>query len=147
MSSVDPSVASSSHLQSARTTDGAAAEITAGNARFMEAFARGDAAGVAACYTRDAQLLPSHSDFVTGVRAIEEFWKGAMGLGIASARLESIEVENFGDAALEIGRYGLAGADGATIDRGKYIVVWHREEGTMRIHRDIWTTSLPQQGS
>lgn len=147
MSSVDPSLATPPSLHVTRSTDGARAEITAANARFMEAFARGDAAGTAACYTSDGQLLPNHSNVVAGTQAIEEFWRGAMQLGIASARLESVEVESFGDAAVEIGRYSLAAADGATVDRGKYLVVWHRERGTMKIHRDIWTTSLPQQAS
>ena len=32
-----------------------------GNANFMAAFQRGDAAGVAACYTADGQLLPPNS--------------------------------------------------------------------------------------
>ena len=149
MSSVDPSpaVTTSPSLHAARGTDGARSEITAANARFMEAFSRGDAAGVAACYTKDAQLLPGQSDIITGTTAIEEFWNGAMKLGIASARLESVEVESFGDAAVEIGRYTLAGADGAAIDRGKYVVVWHREDGTMKLHRDIWNTSIPPQSS
>lgn len=146
MSSVDPSLATPPSLQVARNTEGARAEIAAGNSRFMEASLRGDAAGMAACYTHDAQLLPSHSEVVEGMQAIEEYWSGAMTLGIASARLETVEVESFGDAAVEIGRYALAAADGASIDRGKYLVVWHRAGGTMKIHRDIWTTSLPQQG-
>ena len=149
MSSVDPSTTAttSPSPHTTRSTDGARSEITAANSRFMEAFRRGDAAGVAACYTSDAQLLPSQSDIIAGTKAIEEFWKGAMKLGIASARLESVEVESVGDAAVEIGRYSLAGADGAAIDRGKYVVVWHREDGTMKLHRDIWNTSVPPQSS
>lgn len=119
-------------------------EIAAANARFMAAFERGDAAGVTACYTRDAQLLPAHSGVVEGSAAIEQFWRGAMGAGITGARLESAEVGGLGDAAYEVGRYTLT-AGGQVADRGKYVVIWRREGGQWRLHRDIWNTSAPAQ--
>jgi ketosteroid isomerase-like protein len=36
----------------------------------------------------------------------------------------------------------MKGAEGNVLDRGKYVVVWQREQGQWRIHRDIWSTSL-----
>ena len=71
-------------------------EIEAGNRRFMEAFGRGDAAGVARLYTPTAQLLPAHSDFVNGTTAIQRFWQGAMDMGLKEAVLETLEVEGHG---------------------------------------------------
>jgi uncharacterized protein (TIGR02246 family) len=118
-------------------------EIGAANARFMEAFRARDVAGVAACYTSDAQLLPAHSDVVEGTSAIADYWGGALASGVAGARLESTEVDALGDRAIEVGRYAIVGADGGTIDRGKYLVVWRREGGSWKLHRDIWTTSVP----
>ena len=53
-------------------------EIAARNRRFVEAFKRRDAAAVAALYTRDAQLLPPNSDFVSGGDGIRAFWQGVM---------------------------------------------------------------------
>ena len=47
--------------------------FVAANQRFMEAFGRGDAGGLASTYTRDAKLLPPNSDVVTGSQAIQEF--------------------------------------------------------------------------
>lgn len=131
----------------ARQTQEVAQDIAAANLRFIAAFRAGDAAGMASCYTRDAQLLPAQSDVVSGTAAIAAFWKAAMGLGIADARLETAEVEAHGDTAIEVGRYALSGADGGQVDRGKYVVVWHREDGAWRIHRDIWTTSIAPQPS
>lgn len=124
------------------------AAIEAANARFMSAFRSGDAAAVAACYTPDAQLLPANSETVGGSDAIAKFWGGAMAMGIADVRLESTEVEAQGPLAVEVGRYSLAGADGGTLDQGKYVVVWHRDDaGAWRLHRDIWTTSRPAPGA
>ena len=59
-----------------------------------------------------------------------------MAMGIADVRLESAEVEAQGPLAVEVGRYSLAGADGGTLDQGKYLVVWHRDDaGAWRLHR------------
>ena len=119
------------------------AAIVAANANFIAVFRAADAGAVADCYTDDAQLLPANSEPVSGRGAIESFWRGAMGMGIASVNLETLEVEGQGDLAVEVGRYTLAGADGGALDNGKYVVVWHRDAGTWKLHRDIWTTSRP----
>jgi ketosteroid isomerase-like protein len=42
------------------------ADIAAANITFMQAFKSGDAAGLAALYTEDGQVLPPNSDFITG---------------------------------------------------------------------------------
>jgi ketosteroid isomerase-like protein len=33
------------------------------------------------------------------------------------------------------------------MDSGKYVVIWKREDGAWKLHRDIWTTSAspPQE--
>ena len=118
-------------------------EIEATNRRFMEAFGRGDAAGVAQLYTPSAQLLPAASDFVVGTSAIERFWQGAMDMGLKEAVLETLELETHGDTAHEVGRYTLKATGGQVADAGKYVVIWKHEDGAWKVHRDIWTTSRP----
>jgi ketosteroid isomerase-like protein len=119
------------------------AAVEAGNQKFAEAVSRGDAAAVGALYTTEAQLLPAGSDFVTGTSAIAAFWKSAFDSGIQGAALTTLEVESHGDLAHEVGRYELRGADGKAIDHGKYVVIWKKEGPTWKLHRDIWTTSVP----
>ncbi|MCG6954955.1 MAG: DUF4440 domain-containing protein [Gemmatimonadetes bacterium] len=119
------------------------AAIAAANREFMEAFARQDAAGMAGMYTAEGQLLPANSDFVSGPSAIEQFWGGAMGMGIRTAKLETVELEAHGETAVEVGKYTLGGDEGQTLDQGKYVVVWKNDDGTWKLHRDIWTTSMP----
>jgi ketosteroid isomerase-like protein len=29
------------------------------------------------------------------------------------------------------------------LDEGKYVVIWKRHQGKWKLHRDIWTTSMP----
>jgi len=119
------------------------AAIAAANLRFMEALARQDAAGMASLYTADGQLMPANSDFISGTSAIEQFWGGAMGMGIRTAKLETVELEAHGETAVEVGKYTLGGDEGQTLDQGKYVVVWKNDDGAWKLHRDIWTTNMP----
>ncbi len=120
-----------------------AGSIQAINEIFMSTFVRGDASGMSALYTENGQLLPSNSDFVTGRKAIQGFWKGVMDMGIKSAKLETIDLEEHGDSACEVGKYTLSGAGGQVIDQGKYIVIWKNVGGKWMLFRDIWNTSQP----
>ena len=115
--------------------------IAATNQTFMSAYSAGDAAGVAALYTTGGQLLPPNSDVISGHDAITAFWQGVMDMGITSAVLESVEVEDLGDTAIEIGRYSLFVADGSPIDNGKFMVIW-KNEGGWKLHHDIWNSSV-----
>jgi uncharacterized protein (TIGR02246 family) len=117
--------------------------IEAANGRFVELFGKGDAAGVAALYTEDAQVLPPNGDVVRGRAAVQTFWKGVMDAGVKGAKLTAVEVTPSGNMAYEVGRYELSGADGKTLDSGKYIVIWKREGSRWKLHRDIWNTSAP----
>ena len=117
--------------------------IAAADEQFVAAFNRGDAAGVAALYTEQGQLLPPNAGSMIGPQAIQAFWQGAMDMGIASARLEIREVEQHDDTAIEIGTYTLHAQDGTELDAGKYIVIWKRVEGEWKLHRDIFNSSKP----
>ena len=89
--------------------------------------------------------LPN-AGFMKGKEAIQAFWQGAMDMGIKSAQMEIDEVEAHGDTAIEVSRYTLRGEGGQALDQGKYIVIWKREAGTWKLHRDIFNSSLPAPG-
>jgi len=120
--------------------------IEEGNKQWSAALSRGDSAGMAALYTPNAQLFPTHSDIVSGTEAIQKFWQGVITSGVRGATLTILEVDGQGDTAYEVGRYALTGAGGQVLDNGKYVVVWKREQGQWRLHRDIWNSSMPMSG-
>jgi uncharacterized protein (TIGR02246 family) len=128
------------------TSTAVQAAIAAVNENFMAAFNRRDAAGLADFYTENGQLLPTGSDFVTGRAAIQAFWQASMDRGRKTVRLEIVEAEGHGDTAIEIGKYTLSWEAGNVIDRGKYVVIWKQEGGQLKLHRDIWNSSLSAQG-
>ncbi len=117
--------------------------IAAANRGFLEAFARGDAAGAAAVYTEDAAILPPNGETMNGRAAIQGFWQGALDMGLVGATLETTELETYPTGAVEVGKYTLSVAGGQVADQGKYIVVWKQEGGAWKWHRDIWNSSLP----
>jgi len=116
--------------------------IVAAEGTFMTTFNRGDAAGIAAFYMENGKLLPPNSDFVTGTQAIQAFWQALIDISKA-AKLETVEVEGYGDTASEVGRYTLEGKDGQVLDQGKYIIIWKQEAGQWKMHRDIFNSSMP----
>ncbi len=66
-----------------------------------------------------------------------------MDMGIKAIKLETIEVEGYGDTASEVGRYILESGDGQVLDQGKFIVIWKQEAGQWKLHRDIINSSMP----
>lgn len=121
------------------------AAVTTGNRRLTDALRSGDAAGMAACYTREGQVLPPGSDAVAGKESIGTFWKGVIDAGIAGVELQTLETELAGDTIIEVGRFRLQAADGQQVDHGKYLVTWKQENGDWKIHRDIFNSSAAPQ--
>ncbi len=118
------------------------ADIDAANTKFSQLFSQGDGS-VATLYAPGATVCPPNSDFIMGMSAIRDFWKGAYEAGVKKVKLETINVEAAGPIAQETGKYTLYSADDKPIDTGKYIVVWKKEKGGWMLYRDIWNTSAP----
>ncbi len=73
-------------------TDDIRREISEANARFSEAFRRGDAEEAAQVYT-EATLLPPDAPIIRGRREITDFWRNVIGAGVTSADLSSVDLE------------------------------------------------------
>jgi len=80
---------------------------------------------------------------ISGLENIKKFWQGAMDtLGVKAATLETIEIDDLGDTAVEIGKAQLHFADSSLPSMSvKYVVVWKRENGAWKWHVDIWNPS------
>lgn len=144
-------ISSAAYVASAAPDAGvreARAAIEAANARFSEAFARGDASALAAMYTPDAIAFPPGSEMVRGNEAIASFWKTSRDGGVRSATLTTIDVGRSGDVAYEVGTVSLeVQAEGKepTTATAKYVVVWKRQpDGSWKLHRDIWNDLAPK---
>jgi len=112
--------------------------VDAGNAAFRTAFLAGDAQKVSELYTADAEIIAPGAPIARGRAAIAAFWKGGMA-GVKELSLETRAVESAGDLAVEDGTVKLTGADGA-VSTSRYVVVWKRDGGAWKLHRDIWNS-------
>jgi uncharacterized protein (TIGR02246 family) len=119
------------------------AQFEATNQAFLEALERGDPAAMATAYTANGQVLPPNAEAVTGREGLQAFWQAIIGMGIKAGDLVTHELEIHGDTAIEVGAYTLFGEGRQALDQGKYIVVWKKEDGQWRWHRDIFNSNLP----
>jgi uncharacterized protein (TIGR02246 family) len=116
-------------------------EINAANQKFGAAYAKGDAAAIARLYTPHATVFPPGSDMVTGREGIQKVWAGAIQSGLKITGLQTVSVEQYGNAAREIGRFTAEAPNAQkqiTKLDGKYVVVWKRSNGTWMLDSDIW---------
>ena len=138
-------ISSTAYAGSQESAEGVAearAAIEAANAKFSEAFGRGDSKALAALYTPDAIVFPPDSEPVRGNEAIGAFWKATRDSGVQSAVLTTLEVGRSGDVVHETGKVTLTikpeGKEPMTA-MSKYVVVWKRQpDGAWKMHWDIW---------
>ena len=124
--------------------------IDAANARFLDAFKRGDAATLAANYADNGVLMAPNMPAWEGHAAITQGFSGFLSqFGLVDARLTSKDVIITGDLAIERGTFSwtlhpknAAGAD--VVDNGKYVTVWqHQPDGSWKIVWDINNSDRP----
>ncbi|MBY0573045.1 MAG: DUF4440 domain-containing protein [Undibacterium sp.] len=121
-----------------------AEEIATANQQLIDLFQLGDASGVTALYSDDAQFLLPHMAPIKGSASIEAVWKSQVGHGHA-LQFKTLELAGDDNSALELGEYTRLDKTGSTLDKGKYMVVWRRVAGAWRIHRDMLSTNIPLQ--
>jgi ketosteroid isomerase-like protein len=120
------------------------ADIDAANAKFAAAFNKGDAAAVAQFYTEHATALPPGAPMAKGRAAIESLWQGAIAAGDKNMSLHALQVDQFGNAAREIGQFSLDAPNPQkqmTHVEGKYVVLWRRAGSGWKLDTDIWNTN------
>jgi ketosteroid isomerase-like protein len=116
-------------------------EIEGANQKFGAAYDKGDATAIARLYTPQATVFPPGSDMVTGRDGIQKFWAGTIQSGMKFTALMTLSVEQYGNAAREIGRFTAETPNAqkqTTKLVGKYVVVWKRSNGNWMLDSDIW---------
>jgi len=120
------------------------ADIDAANAKFVAAFNKGDAAGIAQLYTENATALPPGAPMAKGRAAIQAVWQGAIQAGVKNLSVKALQVDQFGNAAREIGQFSLDQPNAQKQTEhveGKYVVLWRRIGGGWKLDTDIWNTN------
>ncbi|WP_105133019.1 YybH family protein [Burkholderia sp. BE12] len=120
------------------------AAIKAENARWADAFARGDYDAIGRLYTDDGALLPPGGDKVTGRRAITEYFTN----GYAGSKPGTVSFSNdefYGNdrVVTEVSDVEVRDGNGKLKIRAKQTLVFLKQGGTWKLHRDMWNAYPP----
>jgi uncharacterized protein (TIGR02246 family) len=110
---------------------------------FEQAMANADAAGVANCYTEDAEFMAPNGDAVKGRSNIQTAIAGYLSQGFTQYKVTSTTVYgNIGVVGVQT-EYLLSQQGGSNKDIGKSIQLWKQEDGVWKIFRDCFNSNLP----
>ncbi len=117
-------------------------EIIVANKEFMKLFAANDSIGLSNLYTKDAKFMMSGVPAISGTKNIQSVFSGIMNSGVSSINLITVDVWGTENLITEEGGLSLFVGD-TEVDQGKYIILWKKEEGKWKLHRDIFNSNLP----
>ena len=115
------------------------AAIKAENARWADAFRRGDYAAIGRLYTDDGTLLPPGGDKVTGGGAISAYFAERY----AGSKPDTVSFDHYefygnDRNVTEVSDAEIHDPSGKLKFRGKQILVFLKEGGAWKLHRDMW---------
>ncbi|ALK34929.1 YybH family protein [Burkholderia plantarii] len=122
------------------------AAIKAENARWSDAFARGDYAAIGRLYTRDGALLPPGGERIVGGAAIaEHFATSYAGSKPDTVSFSHYEFYGNDQTVAEVSDADVRDPAGELKYRGKQILVFVKQDGAWKLHRDIWNDYPPRK--
>ncbi len=112
------------------------------NLVYSKAFVDGDSITVMDHFTEDARAFPPNAEQVIGKSTIALLISQFLKFGIKEFTDETTRVLGSGKYIIEEGNYFLGGDNGTTLDKGKYVCVWKKENGQWKVCSNMWNTSL-----
>lgn len=112
---------------------------------WVEAVARGDVDIIVGFYAEDAWFLPAGSPPLHGHEAIRRWWERTLAdppwQSLDFGPTEIVFSED-GNLAYDVGtsRTTIAGGDGETVQKGKYLVVWEKIDGDWKVAADTFNS-------
>ncbi|WP_420997998.1 YybH family protein [Cupriavidus sp. 30B13] len=120
------------------------AAIKAENARWAQAYARGDYEAVGHLYTKDGSLLPPGGDRITGASAIAAYLtKASAGSKPDTVSFSNYEFYGSDQVVAEVSDAEIHDQSGKLKYRGKQTLIFLKQGGAWKLHRDIWNDSAP----
>lgn len=128
------------------TEEQAAKRIESLQQQWVDAVARGDVETIVGLYAEDAWFLPAGSEPLHGRDAIRGWWQKTLedppwqSLKFGPTEIRFAEG---GDMAYDVGssRTTVAGDDGKTVRKGKYLVVWKKIDGEWKVVADAFNSN------
>ncbi len=119
-------------------------EIIDANKEFMTLFAANDSIGLSNLYTKDAKFMMTGAPAISGTKNIQSTFSAIMKSGVSSVNLVTVDVWGMENLITEEGELSLFVGD-TEVDKGKYIVLWKKEDGKWKFFRDIFNSNIPPE--
>ena len=113
------------------------------NANFTDAFNKGDATGVANCYTSDAKFMPPNTIAKEGMKTIKSEVESYFKAGLAKLTITTKGLWGNEELLIEEGIWTIADKDGKELDHGKSLLSYKKEGGHWKIFRDCYNSDMP----
>lgn len=120
----------------------ARSDIEADNAKFIEQIRKGDSNALADHYHSEAQILMPNFEPIMR-KDISATWGGFLRMGVKDFKMTTHDVVGNEDLLVETGSYEMIGDKNVTIDKGKYMVAWRKENGNWKLYRDMGSSNMP----
>jgi ketosteroid isomerase-like protein len=112
---------------------------------FSVAYMAGDYDAMVAIYTTDGKIMPNGTLIIEGHQNIRARWVLPEGDQVAQHKSTPVEIRITGNTAYDFGYY-----EGETVKssgerqtwKGKYVIIWRKENNTWRMYVDIWNRVL-----
>jgi len=114
------------------------------NKNYSDAFANADSSLLINAYTPDACILPANAPAMCGHDAFLTFYKLGYKMGIRNIAFKTLAL--FGatqDFVTEQGMFDFKNAEGKSLGKGKYLVVWKQTPSGWRMYRDMFNNDVP----
>ena len=116
------------------------------DAAFENEVRSGDSSALAAHYISGALVMPPNSEPIKETD-IAGFWGSVIRMGVKELKINITDIAGDGNVVAETGSYEMFGAENKSLDKGKYVVVWKKDNGNWKIYRDMFSSNLAVQGA
>ena len=117
--------------------------IDTANRNFSALVIKGDSVGLANMYTVDAKMMGPNEPAVIGRKNIQTAFAALVKMGSVKLVFKTLDVWGSEALVAEEGEDSMLTMDGKELDKGKYIVLWKKEDGKWKLFRDIYNADLP----
>lgn len=123
--------------------DAAQKAIEAADSVFVNLLDKGDATGLANCYTSDALLMAPNAPSIQGRTNIQSAMMEFIESGATKMTVRINNVWGDEETLISEGTMTFAPKDGQVAYRSKYITVYKKEDGRWKMFRDCYNSDLP----
>lgn len=122
-------------------------EVEARESVFTEALNEKDSVGLANCYTKDAKFMQPNGNTVEGRTNIQKLFGMWMKGPMMQIKINTIEVWGDENVLAAENTWEFLDQTGKTVDSGKSLEVYKKEDGVWKLHRDCYNSDLPRAAS